>query len=375
MRARDLGIPLAGTPGPLNAITDIPGVEVGMVTLIEDGSAAEVAARTGVTAILPLGRSGIGTSVPAGFASMNGNGEMTGSHWIRETGGLSSPVMITNTHAVGSVHRGVIDWIIANRPAKAVEWLLPVVAETWDGYLNSINEPFIQPRHAGQAIDSAVGGPVQEGSFGGGTGMNCYSFKGGNGTSSRIVQLGDSRYLVGAFLQANFGDRSELMIAGIPMGDLDVPNPLGEVDWINSDRQGAERAGVAPSGAGSVIAIIATDAPLLPAQCEALTRRVSHGLARTGTSGSHFSGDIFLGFSTANAGALDSGFPSGPAGELRQLNFIPWNRMDIFFEATVQCVEEAVLNALVNNADMVGRDGHHSYALPHDQVRARFART
>lgn len=375
MRARDLGIPLAGTPGPLNAITDIPGVEVGMVTLIEDGSTAEVAARTGVTAILPLGRSGIGTSVPAGFTSMNGNGEMTGSHWIRETGGLSSPVMITNTHAVGSVHRGVIDWIIANRPAKAVEWLLPVVAETWDGYLNCINEPFIQPRHAGQAIDSAVGGPVQEGSFGGGTGMNCYSFKGGNGTSSRTVELGDSRYLVGAFLQANFGERSELMIAGIPMGDLNVPNPLGEVDWINSDRQGAERAGVAPSGAGSVIAIIATDAPLLPAQCEALTRRVSHGLARTGTSGSHFSGDIFLGFSTANAGALDSGFPSGPADELRQLNFIPWNRIDILFEATVQCVEEAVLNALVNNADMVGRDGHHSYALPHDQVRARFART
>jgi D-aminopeptidase len=374
MRARDLGIPLAGNPGPLNAITDIPGVEVGMVTLIEDGSAPGVAARTGVTAILPLGRSGIGTSVPAGFTSMNGNGEMTGSHWIRETGGLSSPLMITNTHAVGSVHRGVIDWIIANRPAKAVEWLLPVVAETWDGYLNSINEPVVQPSHAGLAIDSAVGGPVQEGSHGGGTGMNCYSFKGGNGTSSRTVTLGDHQYLVGAFLQANFGDRPELTIAGIPMGDLDVPNPIGEDDWIHADRRGAERAIPTPPGTGSVIAVIATNAPLLPAQCEALTRRVSHGLARTGTSGSHFSGDIFLGFSTANAGALDSGFPSGPADDIRQLNFIPWNRMDPFFEATVQCVEEAVLNALVNNSDMGGRDGHRSYALPHDQVRARLAR-
>jgi L-aminopeptidase/D-esterase-like protein len=374
MRARDLGIPLAGTPGPLNAITDIPGVEVGMVTIIEDGSTAGIAARTGVTAILPLGRSGIGTSVPAGFTSMNGNGEMTGSHWIRETGGLSSPVMITNTHAVGSVHRGVIDWIIANRPDKAVEWLLPVVAETWDGYLNSINEPWIQPSHAGRAIDSANGGPVQEGSFGGGTGMNCYSFKGGNGTSSRTVQLGESRYVVAAFVQANFGDRMELTIAGIPMGDLDVPNPIGNGDWINADRQDAGRARVAPPGAGSVIAVIATDAPLLPAQCEALTRRVTHGLARTGTTGSHFSGDIFLGFSTANAGALDSGFPQGPADEVRQLAFIPWNRMDPFFEATAQCVEEAVLNALVNNADMIGRAGHRSHALPHDQVRDRLHR-
>ena len=371
MRARDLGIPLAGIPGPLNAITDIPGVEVGMVTLIDDGPTPGVAARTGVTAILPLGRSGIGTSVPAGLTSMNGNGEMTGSHWIRETGALNSPVMITNTHAVGTVHRGVIDWIVANRPAMAVEWLLPVVAETWDGYLNSINEPFIQTSHAGRAIDSAVGGPVQEGSYGGGTGMNCYSFKGGNGTSSRTVKLGDAQYLVAAFLQANFGDRTELMIAGVPMGDVDVPNPLGEVDWISTDREGAARAAVAPPGAGSVIAVIATNAPLLPAQCEALTRRVPLGLARTGTTGSHFSGDIFLAFSTANAGALDSGFPSDQEDDIRQLSFVPWNRMDRFFEATVQCVEEAVLNALVSNADMVGRDGHRSHALPHDQIRAR----
>jgi L-aminopeptidase/D-esterase-like protein len=363
MRARELGIPLDGRPGPHNAITDIPGVEVGMVTLVQDVS-AEVAARTGVTAILPLGRDGIGTSVAAAFTSLNGNGEMTGSHWIAETGGLAGPVMITNTHAVGTVHRGVIDWMVRNRPAKAAEWLLPVVAETWDGYLNSINESFVGTAHAGEAIDRAVGGPVLEGSHGGGTGMNCYGFKGGNGTSSRLVAFGPHEFVVGAFLQCNFGARSELVIRGVPMGDLDVPNPMADPGWLLSDRL---------AGAGSVIAVIGTNAPLLPGQCAALTRRVTHGLARTGTAGGHFSGDIFLAFSTANPGALDSGFPTEPAGALRALEFIPWNRMDDLFEATVACVEEAVLNALVCNADSTGRSGHFSPALPHDLVRSRFA--
>ena len=363
MRARDLGIDFQGTPGPLNAMTDVPGVEIGMVTLIEDLSPT-VAARTGVTAILPLGQVGVGTSVAAGFTSLNGNGELTGSHWLNETGALATPFMITNTHAVGTVHRGVIEWMARHRPAKAAEWLLPVVAETWDGYLNSINEPFISPDHAGAAIDEAVSGPVLEGSYGGGTGMNCYGFKGGNGTASRIVPFGSRNYVLGAFLQCNFGSRSELMIRGIPMGDLDLPNPMANPTWLQADRL---------AGAGSVIAVIATNAPLLPGQCEALSRRVTHGLARTGTVGGHFSGDIFLAFSTANPGALDSGFPTEPAGPLRTIEFIPWNRMDELFEATVQCVEEAVINALVCNSDMVGRNGHLSLALPHDLVRERLS--
>ena len=366
MRARDLGIRCDGTPGPLNAITDVPGVSVGMVTLVTDGDDPAVCARTGVTAILPLGRDSVTTSVPAAIYSLNGNGEMTGSHWIRETGALTGPVMITNTHAVGTVHRGVIDWMARNRPEHAAEWLLPVVAETWDGYLNSINEPFVTPEHAGAAIDAASSGPVVEGSAGGGTGMNCYGFKGGNGTASRIVRLGGRDYTVAVFLQANFGDRRELMINGVPMGDLDVPFPMGSSDWLERDKHPV-------AGAGSVIAIVATDAPMLPQQCEALARRVPMGLARTGTTGGHFSGDIFLAFSTGNPGALDSGFPSGPSAsvELRAMSLVPWNRMDGFYAATVQAVEEAVLNALVSNTTMVGRSGHMSPALPLDLVGER----
>jgi L-aminopeptidase/D-esterase-like protein len=366
VRARDLGIEVAGTPGPLNAITDLAGVQVGLVTLVQDTDDPAVAARTGVTAILPLGRDRIGTAVPAGLYSLNGNGELTGSHWIQETGGLAGPVLVTNTHAVGTVHRGVVDWTARNRPDLAAEWLLPVVAETWDGYLNSINEPFVTAAHAGLAIDSAGTGPVTEGSAGGGTGMNCYGFKGGNGTASRRVGFGAGEYTVAAFLQANFGDRSELTVAGVPMGDLDAPYPMGEPDWFLADRGPAR----VPGGAGSVIAVIGTDAPLLPGQCQALARRVPLGLARTGTTGGHFSGDIFLAFSTANAGALTSGFPDGPE-QLRELRMVPWNLMDRFYAAVVQCVEEAVLNALVANQDMTGRSGHLSPALPHDQVLAR----
>jgi D-aminopeptidase len=365
VRARDLAIPLQGTPGPLNAITDVPGVEVGMVTLIEDPDQPGTAVRTGVTAVLPLGRVGIGHSVPAGIFSLNGNGEMTGSHWIQETGALIGPVMITNTHAVGTVHRGVIDWTARHRPDRAAEWLLPVVAETWDGYLNSINLPAITTDHAGQAIDAATSGPVTEGSAGGGTGMNCYGFKGGNGSSSRLVELAHKTYTVAAFLQCNFGERSELVIAGHHLGDLDVPDPFADMTWFERDRT--------PAGAGSVIALVATDAPLTPHQCQALARRVPLGLARTGTAGSHFSGDIFLAFSTANPGALDSGFPDTPANKttLRTLSLVPWNAMDDLYTATVQAVEEAVLNALINNADMTGRDSHYTHALPHELLAER----
>ena len=365
MRAREIGIVLAGRPGPLNAITDVPGLHVGMVTLVEDGEDPDNAVRTGVTAVLPLGREGILRSVPAGIHSLNGNGEMTGSHWVAETGGLSGPVMITNTHAVGTVHRGVIEWTARNKPAKAAEWLLPVVAETWDGYLNSINLRSVTVEHAGQAIDAAGSGPVTEGSAGGGTGMNCYGFKGGNGTASRLVDLAGGSYAVAAFLQCNFGDRAELVVTGVAMGDLEVPDPMSDPTWFERDRM--------PGGTGSVIAVVATDAPLTPHQCQALARRVPLGLARTGTTGGHFSGDIFVAFSTGNPGVLDSGFPdTAPADAvLRSLQLVPWSHMDVLYAAAVQCVEEAVLNAMVNNSDMVGRSGHPSYALPHHLLRQR----
>ncbi|WP_157254114.1 P1 family peptidase [Nonomuraea typhae] len=345
-RARALPISLDGATGAHNAITDVPGVEVGYVTLTEG------TARTGVTAILPRGRDGVGTPCAAGVHSLNGNGEMTGVTWIEESGALTLPVTITNTHAVGTVHRGVIDWVADKHPALAEEWLLPVVAETWDGYLNDINAPHVRPEHAGQAIDAAAGGTPAEGSVGGGTGMNCYGFKGGSGTSSRVVEYVDRSYTVGAFVQANFGSRAELTVAGNRVGPaLMDDNPM---------------AARTREGAGSVIVVVATDAPLLPGQCKALARRVPLGLARTGTTGSHFSGDIFLAFSTANEGALTSGFAAGE--DYEALRFVPWGRMDRFYDAVVQAVEEAVLNALTAAEDTVGRDGHRSPGLPLERL-------
>ncbi|GAA1948048.1 P1 family peptidase [Amycolatopsis minnesotensis] len=356
-RARELGLPLSGRTGPGNAITDVPGVEVGYTTLIEGD-----AVRTGVTAILPRGRAGFEVPCAAGWSSLNGNGEMTGTAWLSETGSLRLPVLITNTHAVGPCHRGVIDWATAASPSIAEQWLLPVVAETWDGYLNDINGPHVQPTHAVAAIEAAHGGPIAEGSVGGGTGMNCYAFKGGSGTSSRLVRYGTDEYTVGAFVQANFGSRKELTVCGVPVGEaLADDNPMENTDWRT------------PPSAGSVIVTIATDAPLLPLQCSALARRVPLGLARTGTTGSHFSGDIFLAFSTGNPGALTIGFPDGEPG-YEQLRFIPWSRLDDLFEAVVQSVEEAVLNALVAAEPMTGRNGHHSPALPVERLLGLLAR-
>lgn len=361
-RARALGIALQGTPGPANAITDVEGVLVGYSTIIEgDGklNLGDGPVRTGVTAILPLGHDGIGVACATGYHSFNGNGEMTGASWIEEAGSISLPILITNTHAVGPCHRGVIDWVARHKPDIANQWLLPVVAETWDGYLNDINGSHVTVDHAMAAIDAAASGAIDEGSVGGGTGMNCYAFKGGSGTASRIVDYGHRSYTVGVFLQANFGSRHELNIAGVPLGDeLAGDNPM----------EAYFRGG--PTGAGSCIGVIATDAPLLPGQCKALARRVPLGLARTGTSGSHFSGDIFLAFSTANPDALNGRFPQGPATEesYGHMDFVPWGRMDDFYAAVVQATEEAVLNALVANSDMIGRDGNRSPALPHAKV-------
>ncbi|MET9490529.1 P1 family peptidase [Nocardia sp. NPDC006630] len=371
-RARALGLHPAGTPGPWNAITDVPGVEVGYRTLIEGVGPLRVGdgpVRTGVTAILPRGRDGVGRPCAAGRYSLNGNGEMTGTAWIDEVGQLSMPVTISNTHAIGACHTGTIGWINAVRPDLSRQWLLPVCAETWDGYLNDINGQHVTPELVGAALDSAQSGPVQEGSVGGGTGMNCYAFKGGSGTASRLVEFGAQTYTVGVFLQANFGSRQELTIRGRRVGErLTVANPQESTSWGTAPDQ----VPAAPGGSGSVIVILATDAPLEPLQCKAMARRVPFGLARTGTTGSLFSGDLFLAFSTAGDRASDTGFPIGdPSGdELVTTARMPWNRMDSLYTAVVEAVEEAVLNSLIVNTDMTGRDGHHSPALPHDQLLA-----
>jgi D-aminopeptidase len=358
-RARQLGLPFDGRPGLHNAITDVPGVEVGYTTLISGEGPLRPGrgpVRTGVTAILPYGQAGVGRVAVAGWHALNGNGEMTGTTWIEETGGLMLPVLITNTHAVGACHQGVIEWVSEHRPELARQWLLPVVAETWDGYLNDTNGLHVTPAHARAAIDGAAGGAIAEGSVGGGTGMTCYGFKGGSGTASRVVEHGGERYTVGAFVQANFGRRDELRIAGVPVGrQLLDDNPEEDGDWL------------APPGAGSVIVVLATDAPMLPGQCKALARRVPLGLARTGTTGSHFSGDIFLAFSTANGDALASVIPSGAANDddgYRNIRFIAWGQLDPWYEAAVQATEEAVINCLVAGRTMTGRDDHRSPALP-----------
>jgi len=372
-RARGLGIVVPGVPGPHNAITDVSGIEVGATTLIRgDGplTVGEGPVRTGVTAILPRGRDGVGRPCAAGWYALNGNGEMTGTTWIDEAGSFNSPIVLSNTHAVGACQTGVVSWVNRVHPTLARQWLLPVCAETWDGYLNDINGGHVRPEHVEAALDAAVTGPVSEGSVGGGTGMNCYGYKGGNGTASRLVRYGQRTFTVAAFVQANFGSRAELTVAGRHVGpSLLDDNPLDD-DWFEAD------LGLKPPpGAGSVIVIVATDAPLLPGQCKALARRVPFGLARTGTTGSHFSGDIFLAFSTADVPGLASTFHAGPPGddEFGTITFVPWGRMDDLYTAVVQSVEEAILNCLVVNDDMVGRDGHRSPRLPHDRLVALLA--
>ncbi|MDX6631149.1 MAG: D-aminopeptidase [Gaiellales bacterium] len=362
-RARALGIPFQGTPGDCNAITDVPGLEVGYATLISGEGPLVVGrgpVRTGVTAIHPRGRDDPGTPCAAGFFSLNGNGEMTGTVWIEEAGALSLPVTITNTHAVGIAHEATIAWTTQRHPQLTSVWALPVAAETWDGYLNDINGRHVTSEVVMSALDDARGGALEEGSVGGGTGMNCYGFKGGSGTASRVVEHGADRYTVGVFAQANFGARHELVIAGVPVGrELADDNPMADPAWL------------APPGAGSVIAVVATDAPLLAGQCKALARRVPLGLARTGTAGSHFSGDIFLAFSTANHGQLALGLERGAgAGAYGTLRFVPWTHMDPFFAAVVEATEEAVLNALCAAEEMVGVAGRRSPGLPHERVRA-----
>ncbi|MGH9043799.1 MAG: P1 family peptidase [Acidimicrobiales bacterium] len=357
-RARALGLSFDGEPGPFNAITDVPGLEVGYETIIRGEDV-----RTGATAIHPRGSASSGDPVAAGFHSQNGNGEMTGVPWIEESGTFSGPVVITNTHSVGTAHAAVVSWTLARHPELGAGWLLPVVAETWDGFLNDINGRHVDEQAVIAALDAASNGPIEQGSVGGGTGMSCYQFKGGSGSSSRIVEHHDDRYRVGVFLQTNFGRRRELTIGGMRVGETfaDDPPVRGTV--------------TPPPGAGSVIGFVATDAPLLAYQCKALARRVTLGLARTGTSGSHFSGDIFLACSTGNRGAITPGLASRRPGArpYDTLSFIPWGDMDPFFTAVVQATEEAVVDSLIANEDMVGKEGHRVPALPRQRLVAVLA--
>ncbi|MBI3694273.1 MAG: P1 family peptidase [Acidobacteria bacterium] len=346
-RTRDLGVPLDGTPGPLNAITDVAGVEVGHTTLISGDSV-----RTGVTAVLPRGRQAT-DSVFAAWFSQNGDGEMTGTTWIEESGFLDGPVMITNTHSVGLVRDAVIAWQVrAGRRPKTNTYAgsffsLPVVAETYDGRLNDINGFHVKEKHVFDALDGARAGPVPEGNVGGGTGMICYGFKGGIGTASR--KAGD--YTVGALVQCNCGLRTQLMVAGVPVGRETPEGVLRSGDPV------LDRAEV-----GSIIIVVATDAPLLPHQLKRLARRATMGLARTGSTSGNSSGDIFLAFSTANSDAAN------PAKTVA-LQMLPNNLMNPLFAATAEAVEEAILNAMVTAETMTGNNGNRVIALPHDRLQ------
>jgi D-aminopeptidase len=352
-RARDLGVPFEGTPGSLNAITDVAGVTVGHETLIEDLADGRKV-RTGVTAILPRGKADLKTPAFAGWFSQNGNGEMTGTTWLEESGLLDGPVMITNTHSVGVVRDAVIAWRVrqGNPDRYGYFWSLPVVAETWDGHLNDVNGFHVKPEHAERALDSAKGGPVAEGNVGGGTGMICHEFKCGIGTSSRRVSIDGRDFAVGVLVQANYGLRETLRIAGVPVGQH-----LRE-HRAYQDQRPKRNVG----DTGSIIIVVATDAPLLPHQLKRVAKRATMGLARMGSYAGDGSGDIFVAFSTANAEALGNGaFPTA--------TFMENGKLDAIFEATVQATEESIVNALVAAKDMDGVDGHYAKALPHAELK------
>jgi D-aminopeptidase len=351
-RARALGVPFDGNPGPLDAITDVKGVEVGDTTLIRGEGKLVVGqgpVRTGVTVIFPRGR-GDAEPVYAGWFSQNGNGEMTGTTWVEESGFLEGPVAITNTHSVGLVRDSIIAWSVKSGRLALQPWSLPVVAETWDGYLNDINGFHVQQSDVFSALEAAQGGPVPEGNVGGGTGMVCYGFKGGDGTASRVLSADAGGYTVGVLVQCNCGRRPQLTIAGVPIGKLipaaaptaALPNEVG-------------------GDVGSIIIVVATDAPLLPTQLKRLARRATMGLARTGSTSGNSSGDIFIAFSTANRGANKEPGPNA-------IQTVSNERISPLFQATVEATEEAIVNAMVAAQTMTGIDGHKIEALPHDKL-------
>jgi L-aminopeptidase/D-esterase-like protein len=341
-RARDLGVPFEGNTGPLNAITDVHGVEVGHKTLIEGDSV-----RTGVTAVWPRGKAS-NDPVFGGFFSQNGNGDMTGTHWLEESGFLDGPVMITNTHSVGVVRDAYLAWLVKNQRKPGTNvfdggfYTYPIVAETYDGFLNDINGFHVKPEHVWEALESAAGGRVAEGNVGGGTGMVCYGFKGGIGTASRKT----GPYMVGVLVQCNCGSKRQLRIGGLPVGQELLASAV--------QPQGEER--------GSIIIVVATDAPLLPHQTKRLARRATMGPARTGATSGNGSGDIFIAFSTANAGAAAAKQPVS-------VSMLPNDAINGVFEAAVQATEEAIVNAMVGADTMTGYQGHRVEALPVERVR------
>src|SRR5215469_13299608 len=350
-RARDLGVPFEGTPGPLNAITDVPGVEVGHKTLIEGDSV-----RTGVTAVWPRGRKS-SDPVFGGFFSQNGNGDMTGTHWLTESGFLDGPVLITNTHSVGVVRDAFLGWMVENKRSPGTNafnggfYTYPIVAETYDGTLNDINGFHVKAGDVESALETAAAGPVPEGNVGGGTGMICYGFKGGIGTSSRKLDAAQGGYTIGVLVQCNCGSRRQLRIGGLPVGEeLSNNPPRASLEWPYRE------------DVGSIIIVVATDAPLLPHQVQRLARRATMGLARTGSTSGNGSGDIFIAFSTANRNAAAAKAPVNVA-------MLPNDSLNPVFEATVQATEEAIINAMVGAETMHGARGSVVTALPHDQLQ------
>ncbi len=356
VRARALGVPFDGTPGTLDAITDVKGVEVGVTTLISGNGALKLGegpVRTGVTVVFPRGKADA-DPVYAGWFSQNGNGEMTGTTWVHEGGFLEGPLAITNTHSVGVVRDAIIAWGLKHSTWDQ-PWSLPVVAETYDGYLNDINGFHVKPEDVFSALDHAHGGAVEEGAVGGGTGMVCYGFKGGDGTASRVLRKEDGSYTVGVLVQCNCGRRPQLMIAGVPVGreiTQDVPYSMFKDD----------HAGETEGDVGSIIIVIATDAPLLPNQLDRLARRATMGLARTGSTSGNGSGDIFIAFSTANPHADKE---PGPNTILTVSN----EKISPIFTAVVEATEEAIVNALVAGKTMTGVDGHTVIGLPHEELQ------
>jgi D-aminopeptidase len=375
MRTRDLGIVIGlGRPGPLNAITDVAGVRVGHATIIEGDGPLVVGqgpVRTGVTVVVPRGPDDWHEPVFAGCHRLNGNGELTGLEWVRESGKLTTPIAITNTHSVGVVRDALVAASIEHMKSRsAASWSLPVVGETYDGLLNDINGFHVRAEHLRTALDTATGGPVTEGNVGGGTGMVCHEFKGGIGTASRVLPADRGGHTVGVLVQANYGKRAWLRVDGVPVGaeiDADeVPSPYGDT----------RRTGANPSpGSGSIIIVVATDAPLLPYQLERVAQRAGLGLARAGGTGGHTSGDLFIAFATGNRlPAEDEDHPELLTYDVRTVGDIV---IDALFDATIEATEEAIINALVAAETMVGRNGLTAHALPHDrllEVMARYGR-
>ena len=374
MAARALGIRIGRLEaGPNDAITDVTGVRVGHATLIEGDGPLVVGqgpVRTGVTVILPHEGDVWAEPVFAGCHRLNGNGELTGLEWIREAGLLGGPVAITNTHSVGVVRDALVAHAITHRRKGSGLWSLPVVGETWDGLLNDIDGLHVRPAHVDAAIAAATDGPVVQGNVGGGTGMVCHEFKGGIGSASRVLGADAGGWTVGVLVQANYGEREQLRVDGVPVGleipEDDVPSPYGAADAADAAR--------AEPGSGSIIIVVATDAPLLPHQCDRLAQRATMGLARMGSTANHSSGDIVLAFATGNRGLATTDEPGVAAPVTHEVRMVPDNRMTPLFKATVEATEAAIVNALLSAETLTGRDGVTAHALDHDRLLDVLAR-